>query len=249
MMYSFIIPAHNEAPLLPRTLESIHAAAKVLGKPGETGEPGEAYEVIVADDASTDGTGEVAKKYGARVVRVDHRQISKTRNSGAAVAAGGVLIFVDADTTISPAVLEAVREQIAAGVVGGGAAVTFDGGLPFYGRIGAPVFAFLYRKAGLAAGCFVYCTRRAFDAVGGFDETLFASEEVAFSRAVRREGKFVVLKETVRTSGRKLRTYGFWELLWILMRFVLGGGTRSLKKRDHLGLWYDPRREDTEVQR
>lgn len=246
-MYSFIIPAHNEEQLLGRTLESIHASAKALWEPenpGEPGESGEPYEVIVADDASTDGTGAVAEKYGAKVVRVDHRQISKTRNSGAAVAAGEVLVFVDADTTISAAVLRGVREQIKGGAVGGGAGITFDGNLPLYGRLTMPVFAFCYRNCGLAAGCFVYCTREVFDAVGGFDETLFASEEVAFSKAVCRRGKFVVLKEPVETSGRKLRTYGFWEIMWILMRFILGGGMRTMKNRDRLGLWYDPRRED-----
>ncbi len=235
-MYSFIVPAHNEELLLARTLASIRESAEALG---------ERYEVIVADDASTDGTGEVAEKYGAKVVRVDHRQISKTRNSGAALAAGELLIFVDADTTIGVKLLEAVREQIKAGVVGGGTTISFDGRLPFYGRITMPIFVFCYRHAGLAAGCFVYCTRRVFDEVGGFDETLFASEECAFSRAVRRAGKFVVLKEPVVTSGRKLRTYGFWEVMWILTRFVLGGGMRTMRSRDKLGLWYGPRREDT----
>ncbi len=238
MMYSFIIPAHNEERLLARTLESIHASAKALG------EPGEGYEVIVADDASTDGTGEVAEKYGAKVVRVDHRQISKTRNSGAAEAAGDVLIFVDADTTISAAVLRGVREQIEGGVVGGGAGIDFDGRLPLYGRLLKRPLETAYRLAGLGYGCFLYATREAFDAVGGFDDALFASEEVTFSKAMRKQGRFVLLREPVTTSGRKLRTYGFWEVVWILVRFILGGGTRSLKKRDHLGLWYGPRRED-----
>jgi len=236
MMYSFIIPAHNEERLLPRTLESIHAAAKTLSV---------AYEVIVADDASTDTTAEVAKQYGARVVRVDHRQISKTRNSGAAEAKGEVLIFVDADTTISSALLRGVQQNIRAGVIGGGAAVAVEGRLPLPARIIAPIFIFCYRHAGLAAGCFVYSTREAFDAVDGFDEELFATEEVAFSRAMRREGRFIVLREPVLTSGRKLRTYSLWEVCKMLLSFALGG-MQSMKSRDKLGLWYDPRREDVE---
>ncbi len=236
-MFSFIVPAHNEDRLLPCTLESIQAAACVLDEP---------YEIIVADDASTDATGEVAKQHGARVVRVDHRQIAKVRNSGAAEAKGDVLIFVDADTTISPALLRGVQENLRAGAVGGGAAITFDGRLPLYGRIIMPVFAFCYRRAGLAAGCFVYCTRDAFDAVGGFDEELFATEEVAFSRAVRRHGRFVVLREPVVTSGRKVRTYSLREILWILIRITLGG-FGSVRSRERLGLWYDPRREDVDA--
>ena len=234
MMYSFIIPAHNEEKLLPRTMESIHEAAKGLG---------EAYEVIVVDDASTDGTAQVAEQHGARVVRVEHRQISKTRNSGAAEARGEVFVFVDADTVISLAVLRGVRENTPAGVVGGGAAVGFDGRLPLYGRLLVPLFAFCYRHGGLAAGCFVYCTKEAFDAVGGFDEELFAAEEVTFSRAMRQRGRFVVLREPVMTSGRKLRTYSFLEVLRMIVSFGFGG-MRGMKSRDRLGLWYDPRRED-----
>ncbi len=235
MMFSFIIPAHNEQELLPSTLESIHASAKAVGVP---------YEVIVVDDASTDATAKVAQERGAQVVHVDHRQISKTRNSGAAHASGELFVFVDADTTINPAVLGQVREHILAGVIGGGAAVAIEGRLPLYGRIIAPVFTFFYRHAGLAAGCFVYCTRDAFDTVGGFSEELFATEEVTFSWEIRRLGRFVVLREPVMTSGRKLRTYSFWEMICMLATFGFGG-MPAVKSRDKLGLWYDPRREDT----
>src|SRR5205807_5555429 len=43
-------------------------------------------EVIVADDSSTDRTAEIARQHGARVVSVQHRQISATRNAGAHAA-------------------------------------------------------------------------------------------------------------------------------------------------------------------
>jgi len=237
MMYSFIIPAHNEELLLPRTLESIIAAADSLGEP---------YEIIVADDASTDATSDIAGNLGAQVVSVDNRQIAKTRNDGAAVAKGEVFVFVDADTLISPALLRGVEQNIRSGAVGGGAGVAFDGRLPLYGRITVPVFMFFYRHAGLAAGCFIYCTREAFDVVGGFDEELFATEEITFSQAMRCHGRFVVLRESVVTSGRKLRTYNFGEILRMLFSFALGG-VQSMKSRDKLGLWYDPRREDEDA--
>ena len=236
MRVSFIIPAHNEEQLLPRTLDSIHEAAKALTL---------SYEVIVADDASTDATADVAKQHGTKVVRVEHRQIAKTRNSGAAQAEGDVLIFVDADTSIDRAVLQSVMDQIEAGAVGGGAGIRFDGRLPLYGRLlQRPLDLLYHRLAGYAYGCFIYCTREAFEAVGGFDETLFAGEEVIFSRALRRRDRFVLVPETVLTSGRKLRTYSFGEALMMLVRFVLGGGFRYVKKRDHLDLWYGERRED-----
>lgn len=237
MMLSFIIPAHNEAPLLPRTLDAIHVSAKAVGQP---------YEIIVADDASTDATAEVAESHGAQVVRVDHRQISKTRNSGAAEAKGDVFIFVDADTCINVAVLRGVVSSIETGSVGGGAAIEFDGRVPLYGRVLRIPFQFLFQRVcRYAFGCFVFCTREAFEAIGGFDEDLFASEEIAVSKALRREGKFVLLREPVVTSGRKLRTHSFGEALKILFGFMIGGA-KSMKSRDRLGLWYDPRREDVE---
>ena len=65
----------------------------------------------------------------------------------------------------------------------------------------------------LAAGSFVFVLREAFDAVGGFSERVYASEEIWLSRAVRRWGRerglpFVILRDhPVLTSGRKARWY------------------------------------------
>jgi hypothetical protein len=100
----------------------------------------------------------------------------------------------------------------------------------------------------LAAGCFVFCTRSAFEAAGGFDERLFGAEEIALSIALKRLGRFVILRETVLTSGRKLRTYSGLEVLGIMARAALSGG-KMLERRDQMGLWYDPRREDPALQR
>jgi glycosyltransferase involved in cell wall biosynthesis len=239
MKISFVIPAHNEERLLPATLQSIRAAADACGV---------CYEIVVADDASTDRTAEVAEAFGAIVVRVHHRRISATRNSGARAARGDVLVFVDADTTINHQVLLAALNVLAGGAVGGGSDVRFDGFVPLYGRAMLPIVAISMRAARLAAGCFVFCTRSAFDAVGGFDERLFAAEEIAFSAAIKKHGRFVIVKEFVSTSGRKLRTYSPVEMLTLMARFALGG-RRMLERRDQLGLWYDSRREDPIHQR
>jgi glycosyltransferase involved in cell wall biosynthesis len=176
-MLSFIVPAHNEERLLPGTLAAIHQAALATGEP---------YEVIVVDDGSTDQTAAVAETGKARVVRVAHRQIAATRNSGAKAASGEMLFFVDADTWINPNV---VREAIAAirdGAVGGGAPIAFDEPIPFYARLLLPMMVLSFRITRLAAGCFVYCTRDAFTAVGGFNEAYFGGEEVIISRALGR---------------------------------------------------------------
>ena len=90
-MISIVIPAYNEEALLAATLNAVRASADAIGVP---------YEVIVVDDGSTDRTAEIARAHGARVVAVHLRQIGAARNAGAKVAAGDLLVFVDADTLV-----------------------------------------------------------------------------------------------------------------------------------------------------
>jgi glycosyltransferase involved in cell wall biosynthesis len=230
-MISFIIPAHDEELVLGATLRAVRGAATTLGHP---------FEILVVDDASTDCTGAIAEEHGARVVRVSHRQIAATRNAGAAVANGGMFVFVDADTIVTEgAVMGAVRAMLD-GAAGGGCAFRFEGPLPLYGRILQAVAVPLYRAVGLASGCFLFCTKDAFWAAGGFDEGMFGAEEAAMSCALGRQGKFVVLRELVMTSGRKFRTHSGREIFGVLAGLALTRG-RSVRQREGLGIWYDRR--------
>jgi glycosyltransferase involved in cell wall biosynthesis len=231
---SFVIPCWNEEALLGRTLDRLFAAARLLDVP---------FEVIVADDASSDRTAEIARGRGAVVISTERRQIAGTRNAGARAARGDLLVFVDADTLVTPGVLRAAVQAARGGAVGGGCAVRFDKPVPLYARVLMPIFNRLYRMAGLAAGCFLFCTRAAFEAAGGFDEGLYASEECSLSWALQRQGQFVLLRETVLTSSRKLRTYSGWEILGMLMRLGLRG-RHSVRDRQDKEIWYGPRRPD-----
>ncbi|MCG3138623.1 MAG: Undecaprenyl-phosphate 4-deoxy-4-formamido-L-arabinose transferase [Phycisphaerae bacterium] len=234
---SIVVPAYNEAALLPMTLQSIREAIATLDEPAE---------IIVVDDDSTDATAEVARAGGAVVVPVKCRQISRVRNSGAAAARGEWLIFVDADTQITPEAVQATVRALRNGAAGGGCRVKFDGYVPFYARrILLPVFTRLYFWFKLAAGCYLYCTRAAFEQAGRFDERMYAGEEAALSRALGRVGRFVLLDEMVTTSGRKLRTYSMLEMMWILLRLAIGGQRGAMRKeRSVMQVWYGPRRDD-----
>lgn len=237
-MISFIVPAFNEEQLLGRTLRAINDVGRAVEEP---------FEVIVADDASTDRTVKVAEAHGAQVIGVSHRQISATRNSGARAAGGEMLFFVDADTIVNTEAVRAGVEAMRAGAVGGGCAIRFDGRVPFFGRVLVAVTMPVYRRLGLAAGCFLFCTREAFDAAGGFDEELFAAEEVVLSRALRREGRFVMIRESVVTSGRKLRVHSAFEILRMLAG-VAWRRRKAIQQREGLDIWYGPRREDPQAE-
>jgi glycosyltransferase involved in cell wall biosynthesis len=231
---SFIIPAYNEERLLGATLSAVHAAAEQLSQP---------YEVIVVDDGSTDGTAAIARSAGATLVSVQYRQIARTRNAGARAATGDTLIFVDADTLIDAATVTASLEALRCGAVGGGATLRLDGQLPWHGWLALWLVRASMRVGRFAAGCYLFCTRAAFEAAGGFDETLFATEEIALSRALQRHGRVVIVRESVVSSGRKLRTFSGWELLR-LYAALLRSGPRILRSRDQLELWYGQRRTD-----
>lgn len=233
-MISFIVPAYNEERLLGASLDAVRAAARAAG---------EFYELIVVDDASTDRTAVIAEEHGAVLVSVAHRQIAATRNSGARKANGDWLIFVDADTIVNEAVVRYAVEALRNGAAGGGAAVEFDGTVPLYARLLLPVLVWWFRAAGLAAGCFLFCTRKAFVAAGGFDEAFYGAEELVMSRALKRHGRFVVLRQAVLTSGRKLRTHSVREMLAVLARLALRG-PGAVKQRQGMDLWYAERRED-----
>jgi glycosyltransferase involved in cell wall biosynthesis len=232
-MISFIVPAHNEQACVGRTLQAIQESARVVGQP---------YELIVVDDASTDLTAEIAHQHNAILLSVNHRQIAATRNSGGRAAHGERLFFADADTIINPRVVAAALRYMDKGAAGGGAPARFDGTAPLYGQILFWSLGSLMRVPGISGGAFMFCTRDAFDAVGGFDERLFGAEDVAMSLTLKREGRFVVLWQYVLTSGRRMRGFRGLQMLVGLIRMAFFPGMLTRRSRVKT-IWYDSNRE------
>jgi glycosyltransferase involved in cell wall biosynthesis len=231
-MITFIIPAHNEELLIRRTISALHAAAEAMNEP---------YEIIVVDDASTDRTTAVAARCGARVLSVSCRQIAEARNAGAAQAQGDLLVFVDADTQVTGAVVSAAVRAMRSGAVGGGSRARFDGSIPLYGHVLAWLWRSTIQRFGhFASGCFLFCTRHSFEATGGFDKTLYAAEDIALSRRLKRLGRFVILHEMVVTSGRNIRSHSSLEALLIIAGFALC----PVYFRTRHEPWYGRRRDD-----
>src|SRR5438552_1193720 len=118
---SILIPAYNEEALIERVVDSVHASFSALSR--------RSYEVIVCDNNSTDRTAELAMSKQARVVFESHNQISRARNAAANAAKGEWFIFLDADTFLTPGVLEKTIECFESGkIAGGGSVLKFDDG-------------------------------------------------------------------------------------------------------------------------
>jgi glycosyltransferase involved in cell wall biosynthesis len=228
MKISFVIPAWNEEKLIGSTIESIQQSAQEYD-----------FEIIVADDASDDRTAEIAKGLGATVVSCNNRQIGPTRNDGARVASGDILVFVDADTIVSEQVVYETIEAIQNGAVAGGSFPMFEGDLPLLAKILTPMLRLIFKVLRIAAGAYMFCTPESFEKAGKFDPKFFAAEEVHLSNKLHKFGKYKTIKSRVVTSGRKFRTHSSFEILTTLC-IVTVPWVRNIKKRKNL--WYGPRR-------
>ncbi len=238
MRYSLIIPAWNESAFIADTLRQVSAAMhRVEQSHSHRG------EIIVVDNNSSDNTASIAQALGATVVFEAVNQISRARNCGASVASGEVLIFLDADTTCSDVLLARVLDNMATGrVVGGGSEIAPDKPVQAVAMRGIRMWNWIARTGKLAAGCFIYCRRDAFDAVGGFSNKVYAGEEIFMSRALKRWGKRHNLRfdintvDPVSTSVRKLEWYSSMQLARQALLILVPGAVFSKRL---CKTWYD----------
>ena len=119
----------------------------------------------------------------------------------------------------------------------------FEGWLPWWFRLTEPLIEPAVRLVRfLPSGTFLFCTRSAFQTAGGFDENYYAAEDAVFVAALKRQGRVVILAETVVTSGRKFRVHSFLTFARLSARMVFFG-SRGLRSRRGLEYWYEPERE------
>ncbi len=241
MHLSIVIPAFNEEKLLPATLAAVARAARAFAASGLT------HDVIVCDNNSTDRTSDLARAHGASVIFEPENQISRARNTGATLATGDWILFLDADSQPSFGLFSELAATLHdATVLYGGCALEMDEAFPA-ARIILGCWHRLAQFRHLAAGSFLFVRRDAFQASGGFSTQLFAGEEIEFSNrlealAWQRRQRFVFLTDCpLVTSARKLRFHNGWWHLRFMLRTVLCG-TRNLRRRDGCGLWYDGQR-------
>jgi glycosyltransferase involved in cell wall biosynthesis len=240
MRVAVVVPALNEEAALRLTLPAALAVAD---------------ELVVSDGGSADGTIEVARRLGARVVSGPAGRGGQL-NRGAAATSAEILLFLHADTTLPGGALEAIRQAVAgrpatrgeavagrpatargetaAGAALGGAfLVRFDAESPLL-RLGAWLINLRTRLTRLPLGDQAhFVTREAFEQLGGYRDWPIL-EDLDFAWRLRRRGRLAILGLRVTTGARRfvelgvLRTVATNWLIWSL--FLLGVSPRRLAR-------------------
>lgn len=218
MLFSIVIPAHNEENYIGYCINSIYAAMKYSKLPENQ------VQIIVVCNRCTDNTAELARKMGAEICVNDDKCIAAVRNAGAKLAKGKILVTIDADSRMSKtSLIEIYRMLRSKEYIGGGTISMFDrwslgiAASAAYVAVNAAPFM-IKNKAPLMCGMF-WCLKRHFDEIGGFDETLVSLEDMDFAVRLKRLGdklgrKYGVLKASrITTSSRKFDEFGDWYLL------------------------------------
>lgn len=189
-----VIPALNEAGVLPRLLNTLR--------------PVSTLEIVVADGGSTDGTAAVAERLGAKVIQCPPGRGAQL-NAGARAVTGDILFFIHADVMPPPGFEKAIPEILGVPGVAAGA---------FRLSIGAPELAFrmIERAANARSRLFglpygdqgFFLKRSTFDRMGGFAD-IPLMEDVDMVRRCRQAGKVVTADESMTVSARRWRKEGW----------------------------------------
>ena len=207
---SVIVPVHDGAAVLPRCLAALSASDL----------PRAAWELVVVDDASRDGSAELAARAGARVLRVADgpRGPAHARNLGAEAARAPLLAFVDADVCVHADTLRRLAEALEAEPALAAVFGAYDT------APAAPGLVSQYRNllhhyvhaenAGEAATFWAGCgavRAEAFRQVGGFDAARYPRpqiEDVELGYRLRERGLRIRLAPEIQATHLKRWTLG-----------------------------------------
>ena len=202
---SIIIPALNEAAAIEPTLSHLEGVDKL--------------EVIVVDGGSTDGTVDLARSWGAKVIQTRPGKAIQM-NSGAASAMGEVLVFLHADTRMPEGfyhqIFSALNQK---GVVAGAFRLAIDSraaGIRFVERMADLRSRYLQLPYGDQA---LFMKKSIFESIGGFAD-LPIMEDFILVRRLRRKGKIAILSAAVITSPRRWQNFGILKT-WLVNQMIV----------------------------
>jgi rSAM/selenodomain-associated transferase 2 len=201
---TIVVPALDEAGGIVAALVSL-APLRARG-----------HQVIVVDGGSGDGTAALARPHADVVVEAP-RSRARQMNAGAAVADGGALLFLHADTVLPRDADRSVFEALRGGADWGRFDVRIEGRSPMLGVVAA-LMNLRSRFTGIATGDqAIFVRRSAFEAVGGFpDQPLM--EDIELSKRLRRIGRPACLRARAATSGRRWESRGVWRTILLMWR-------------------------------
>lgn len=176
------------------------------------------YEVVVVDDASTDGTPEVATEMGVKVVRMERQGgPAAARNRGAEVAQGEYLLFLDADVGVHPNTLSqivATFEQNPDVDAVFGSYDTQPQARNFISQYKNLFHHFVHQQGREEASTFWSgcgaIKRAVFLEMGGFDASYGRPciEDIELGARLRRAGRKILLNKNVQVTHLKRWTLG-----------------------------------------
>ncbi|HAH21720.1 MAG: hypothetical protein A2Y00_04240 [Omnitrophica WOR_2 bacterium GWF2_43_52] len=187
-MITIIVPFYNEEKILCENSIQFHALSRHA-------------ELIFVDGGSIDKSAECAKRYGCGCYSKKGRP--RQMNKGASIAKGDILLFMHADTIISPKAVSSIENCIKDGrCVGGCLRQRIDAPGKIYrfiegfGNARAAITKVFYGDQGM------FVRRDIFLRIGGFPEVPIM-EDVIFSKQLKRVGKTAVLPDRIFTSPRR----------------------------------------------
>ena len=227
---TIVIPAKNEATMIPRLLNSL--MQQDYSKISST-------RVLVADANSTDGTPDVVMSYADRlnVAVIRGGMPAVGRNRGGALANSRYVLFLDADIELAdPTLLRRVLEtsnrkglQLVTTNI-----ICRDGGITdkvlYFGN---SLFQYLSRiHKPFSTGMFMFFETRKFHELGGFNERVDFAEDYLLSQRVARS-KFAVVRGGVYTTNRRFKKMGHLRVARLFLTTAFNYWNESFFLRDH----------------
>jgi glycosyltransferase involved in cell wall biosynthesis len=208
-MVSVIVPAHNEEAYLRDTLRALQAQRYPR------------FEIVVVANGCSDGTANVARNHCDRLIVISQKGISLSRNLGARMAQGDILVFLDADTILRPDALKVISRQFTRNYAAGTLKARPDPARWFYLLL--YFFKNLMHQSRVHKGSVgvIICWKDFFESAGGFDESLHVMENSALIEKMQTYGKYRFVNQTFATTSMRRyekkgfhRTVGLWVKLW-----------------------------------
>lgn len=182
-LVSVVVPVRDDERRLERCLTALGAQSY----------PSDRFEVVVVDNGSRDGSGDVARAHGAVCETETTVGSYAARNRGVEVAKGDILAFTDADCLPEPGWLQALVDQLARGadLVGGQVRFSVDGssrGAELFDSLSSMQIGRNIRERGVAKTANLACWRRVFDKVGAFPAEMRSGGDIAWTRSASQAG-------------------------------------------------------------